>query len=205
MNKYKITLLFVLFFLCSCKTKNYKSLLTNAQELDWIKNIEDANKAIELAEEAINLFPQKWDAYFLELNIYSIWGHRVQEGTYNYENIKSVYDRWLSMGNDLTVIQKFAYANTLYCLEKFDEAYNLYKEVNESFENGSIDFTKDEASYVFWIFSRMMLYDLDEEELNKIKLKRYETNEVNEYLLEEIRDFHIYDKKQFAERFCVIN
>lgn len=205
MKKYKILILFVLLALCSCKTKEYKVLLNNAQKLNWFMDQEDAKKAIELAEEAIKIYPQKWDAYLLELNIYSIWSHRKKESAYNFENIKSVYERWVANGNKLTVIQKFAYANTLYCLCDFNEAINLYKEVIATFENSRIDLNKDEISYVIWIFSKMLVYELDENEFNKIKLKHYEKNGINEYLLGEIRQFNKFDKKEFAERFCVTN
>ena len=54
-----------IFLLCSCKSVQYKKLMTGIEsnpQFHWFDNMEAAEKTIKLMEEAIDLKPHKWAA-----------------------------------------------------------------------------------------------------------------------------------------------
>ena len=201
MKKAFLSICIVLSFTC-CNSTDYESLIKKSNSYKWYNNKKDAETALKYTDKAINKEPNIWNAYSLEINIYSVWVHFPPDFSDNFEGIKSVYDRWLSNGNKLNTLQKLGYANTLYCLDDTLNANQFYSEIINYYNDNQIDFSENERDYFIYIFAHLMLYDVDENYFNKIKFSVYDDNKINDYLLDEINAIKESGKKQLAERYC---
>ena len=99
-------------------------------------------------------------------------------------------------------MQKLGYANTLYCLNDINNANILYSQIIEYYKNNKQFLQKNEREYVCYIISNIMLYNIDENVFNSIKLDLYDETGINTYLIREINNLETTNKKEFAERFC---
>lgn len=182
--------------------ESYNELMQKAYSYQWHNNMSDAKKALKLTKKAIKQNPTIWDAYALELNIYASWCHKSKDFSNNFEALKAVYKKWISNRNKLNASQKLGYANTLYCLNDFDNSENFYSEIIDYYKSNTTKLTKNERDYFCYIFAHIMLYDVDENYFNSIKLIEYEASGLNNYLLEEIKNLEQSGKKGLAERYC---
>ena len=183
--------------------ESYNELMQKASSYQWHNNMSDAKKALKLTKKAIKQNPKIWNAYSLELNIYASWCHKSKDFSNNFEAVKAVYEIWISNGNKLNASQKLGYANTLYCLNDFANSKNFYSEIIDYYKSNPTSLTKNEKDYFCYIFANIMLYDVDEEFFNSIKLIEYEASGLNDHLLEEIKNLEQSGKKELAERYCV--
>ena len=196
-----IFLFFLLFFI-GCEKNSYNEILHKAKTLNWYNDMVEAKEALELTRMAMAKKPKKWDAYSLELSIYSSWNHKSKDYSNNFNGIKSVYEKWLENGNKMSVLQKFGYANTLYCLDDYGTANKLYLEVIEYYNENKEKLIDSEKDYICYMMSNIMLYDISEKEFGKIKIDLYDKNQINEYVISEINNIGNEEKKNLAERYC---
>ena len=70
------------------------------------------------------------------------------------------------------------------------------------YKNNKQFLQKNEREYVCYIISNIMLYNIDENVFNSIKLDLYDETGINTYLIREINNLETTNKKEFAERFC---
>ena len=87
-----IFLFFLLVFI-GCEKNSYNEILRKAKTLDWHNDMVEAKEALELTRMAMAKKPKKWDAYSLELSIYSSWNHKSKDYSNNFNGIKSVCRR----------------------------------------------------------------------------------------------------------------
>ena len=125
----KIYLLFLLISLfLSCKSVNYKNLVDKAAEGNkCFLSMEEAEKSLELLDQAIELKPHEWLAYSREISIYGMWSHISKDFSDNPESIKRVFDKWIENGNSFNRVQKCCYANTLYTLGEYEKQKNIIR------------------------------------------------------------------------------
>ena len=103
--------------------------MNKANSYQWYNNMKEAEKSLKLTEKAINLEPNTWDGYALELNIYSTWNHKSKDFSSNFTALKFVYEKWIANGNKLSISQQLGYANTLFCLNNKIKSDLLYFEI----------------------------------------------------------------------------
>lgn len=203
MIRKKIYILICIVLLIGCENNCYELLIKKAKNYNWHNNMLDAEKALKITKKAIKNEPHRWDAYSLELQIYSTWNHKTKDFSENYRDLKSVYDKWLQNGNVMNNIQKLGYANTLYCLDKIEESNEIFLEIINYYENNQIPLDKNEKEYICYIFSKMMGSNLDKDDFEEIKRDSYNKNGINDFLLNEIENLQKSDRKTFAQRYCV--
>lgn len=191
-----------MFLFISCKSSNYNEIMQKAKNYQWHNNMTEAQKTLKLTEKAIKNSPKVWDAYSLEIAVYSTWNHKSKDFSNNFEGLKSVYEKWINNKNELNTLQKLGYANTLYCLNDINNANILYSQIIEYYKNNKQFLQKNEREYVCYIISNIMLYNIDENVFNSIKLNLYDETGINTYLIREINNLETTNKKEFAERFC---
>lgn len=191
-----------MFLFISCKSSNYNEIMQKAKNYQWHNNMTEAQKTLKLTEKAIKNSPKVWDAYSLEIAVYSTWNHKNKDFSNNFEGLKSVYEKWINNKNELNTLQKLGYANTLYCLNDINNANILYSQIIEYYKNNKQFLQKNEREYVCYIISNIMLYNIDENVFNSIKLDLYDETGINTYLIREINNLETTNKKEFAERFC---
>ena len=75
-DKFFTFILFCLIFFAGCSSLKYEKIIKQASSYNWYQNMDDANKSLQLLEEAIKIDPHKWDAYFQEIQIYATWEHK---------------------------------------------------------------------------------------------------------------------------------
>jgi len=202
MKNLKSAMVCLLIVLGACKTNSYETLMNKAKSYQWHNNINEAKEALSITEKAIEKAPNIWEAYSLQLNIYSTWCHKSPDYANNFEDMKLVYEKWLLNGNEMSIIQKLGYANTLYCLNDKSISEKNYLEIIDYYDKVKNDFEKNEKDYICFILSNIMLYDLDEKKFQTLKNDFYDKNGINDYLIWEIKELKKSGKKQLAERYC---
>ena len=183
MKKHFVLLVIIIVSFLSCTNTKYSDLIEQTNSLCWWNSMEDAEKALDILDRAIEIEPKEWKAYSIELQIYDTWCHKTEERSNNYIALKDVYDRWIINGNTFSFVQLFGYANVLFCLGEREKAKDYYDKMSFSVMNDN-SLLLDEQNYVAYILSGIINGLIVKENFSDYKMNAYDENGVNEYLFQ---------------------
>ena len=200
-DKFFTFILFCLIFFTGCSSLKYEKIIKQASSYNWYQNMDDANKSLQLLEEAIKIDPHKWDAYFQEIQIYATWEHKSENFVSNQEAVKEVYDRWINNGNEFNEIQQFCYANTLTSLGQIKQSNPIYYELFNKFRIKNLEEISSEEFFIYVMCGIM----IDEITMNNYDefIKNHNEYEIyKEVLPQEFDEINKYGKESLAKRYC---